>query len=75
MISAAFADHTNDTSKTTTIAKTLKTLVALFTRKKPGNVTGAEAEADEEDVQHKNTMIASGSLQSIMGGTKKVKFG
>ena len=75
MISAAFADQKNDTSKTTTIAKTLKTLVASFTGKTPGNATVGAAAAEEEDDQHKNEIIAAGSLQSIMGGTKKVKFG
>ena len=39
MISAAFAEKTNDTSKTTTNAETLKKLVASFTRKSPGNAT------------------------------------
>ena len=75
MISAAFSDQTNDTSKTTAIVETLKTLVASFTRKNPGNATVGAAAAEEEDAQHKNAMIAAGSLQSIMGGTKKVKFG
>ena len=75
MISEAFADQTNDTSKTTAITKTLKTLVASFTRKTPGNATVGAAAAEEEDAQHKNSMIAAGSLQSIMGGTKKLKFG
>ena len=75
MISAAFADQTNDTFKTTAIAETLKTLVALFTPKNPGNSTVGAAEAEKEDAQHKNSMIAAGSLQSVMGGTKKVNFG
>ena len=75
MISAAFADQTHDTSKTTVIAETLKTLVALFPCKNPGNATVGVAAAEKEDAQHKNAMIAAGSLQSIMGGTKKVKFG
>ena len=75
MISAAFADQTNDTSKTTAIAKTLKILVASFPRKNPGNATAGVAAEEEEDAQHKNAIIAAGSLQSIMGGTKKVKFG
>ena len=75
MISAAFADQTNDNSKTTAIAKTLKTLVASFARKTPGNATVGEAAVEEEYAQHKNAIIAAGSLQSIMGGTKKVKFG
>ena len=75
MISEAFTDQTNDTSKTTAIAETLKTLVASFTRKNPGNATVGAASVEEEDAQHKNAMIAAGSLQSIMGGTKKVKFG
>ena len=75
MISADFADQTNDSYKTTAIAKTLKTLVASFTRKNPGNATVGVAAAEEEDDQHKNAMIDSGSLQYIMGGTKKVKFG
>ena len=47
MISEAFADQTNDTSKTTVIAETLKTLVALFTRKNPGNATVGAAAAEE----------------------------
>ena len=75
MISAAFADQTNDTSKNTVVAKTLKALVASFTRKTPGNATAGAATAEEEDAQNKNSMIAAGSLQSIMGGTKKVNFG
>ena len=75
MISADFADQTNDTSKTTAIAETLKTRVASSTRKNPGNATVGAAAEEEEDAQHKNAMIAAGSLQSIMGGTKKVKFG
>ena len=75
MISSAFADQTNDTSKTTVIAKTLKTLVASFTCKNPGNANVGAASAEEEDAQHKNAMIAAGSLQYIMRGTKKVKFG
>ena len=75
MISAAFADQTDNTSKTTAIAKTLKTLVASFTRKNQGNATVGAAAAEEEDAQHKNATIAAGSLQSIMGGTNKVKFG
>ena len=52
MISAAFTDQTNDTSKTTTIAETLKTLVSLLTRKNAGNVTVGAAAVEEEDVQH-----------------------
>ena len=75
MISAAFADQTNDTSKTTAIAKTLKKLVASFTCKNPGNATIGAAVVEEEDAFHKNAIIAAGSLQSIMGGTKRVKFG
>ena len=62
MISAAFVDQTNDTSKTTAIAETLKTLVAFFTRKNPGNATVGAAAAEKEDAQHKNAMIAAGSL-------------
>ena len=53
MISAAFSDQRNDTSKTTAIAKTLKILVALFTCKIPGNATVGVAETEEEDAQHK----------------------
>ena len=75
MISSAFADQTNDTSKTTAIAEILKTLVALFTRKNPGNAPVGATVAEEEVAQHKNAIIAAGSLQSIMVGTKKVKFG
>ena len=75
MISAALAEQTNDVSKTTVIAKTLKTLVASFTRKNPGNANVGAAAAEEEVAQHKNAMISAGSLQSIMGGTKKVNFG
>ena len=75
MISAAFADQTNNTSKTTAIAETPNTLVASFTCNNPGNVTVGAAAAEEEDAQHKNAIIAAGSIQSIMGGTKKVKFG
>ena len=75
MISEAFADQTNDTSKTTAIAETLKILVALFTRNNSGKATVGSAAAEEEDAHHKNAMIAAGSLQSIMGGTKRVKFG
>ena len=75
MISEAFADQTNDNSKTTAITKTLKTLVSSFTRKTPGNATVGAAAVEEEDAQHKNATIAAGSLQSIMGGTKKLKFG
>ena len=47
MILAALADQSNDSYKTTAIAKTLKTLVASFTRKKPGKVTVGEAAAEE----------------------------
>ena len=74
MISEAFADQTNDTYKTTAIDETHKTLVASITRKNPGNSTVGAAAAEEEDSQHKNAIIAPGSLQSIMGGTKKVRF-
>ena len=52
MISAAFADQKNDTSKTTTIAETLKKLVASFTRNNPGNATVGAAAAEEEYAQH-----------------------
>ena len=75
MISAAFLDQTIDTSKTTAIYKTLKTLVASFTHKTTGNATVGAAAAEEDYAHKKNAMIAAGSLQSIMGGTKKVKFG
>ena len=75
MISAAFADQTNNTSKTTMIAETLKKLVASFTCKTLGNATVGAAAEEEEDVHNKKSMIAAGLLQSIMGGTKKVKFG
>ena len=75
MISEAFAYQTNDTSKNTAIVKTLKTLVASFTRKPPGNATVGAVAAEEEDDQNKNATIAAGSLQYIMGGTKRVKFG
>ena len=75
MIPAASVDQTNDTSKTTAIAETLKTLVASFTRKPPGNATVGAVAAEEEDAQNKNATIAAGSLQYIMGGTKRVKFG
>ena len=75
MMAAAFADQKNDTSKTTAIAETLKTLVASFTHKNPGNATVGAAAAEVEDAKYKNATIAAGSLQSIMGGTKKVKFG
>ena len=75
MVSAAFADQKNDASKTTTISETLKTLVASFTCKNPGNATVGAAAAEKEEARHKNAIIAAGSLQSIMGGTKKVKFG
>ena len=75
MISVAFVDQTNDGSKTTAIAKNLKTLVTLFSRKNTGKATVGAAAVEEEYAQHKNAMIAAGSLQSIMGGTKKVKFG
>ena len=75
MISAAFADKTNDTSKTTTIAENLKKIVALFTCKTLDNATVGAAAAKEEDAQHKNAMIPAGSPQSIMGGSKTVKFG
>ena len=74
MISADFADQTNDTSKTTAIAETLNTLVASFTCKNPGNATVGAVAVEEEDSRNKNAMIATGSLQSIIGGTKKVKF-
>ena len=74
MISAAFADQTNEISKTTATAETLKTLVASFTFRNPGKATVGAAAVEEEDAQNKNSMIAAGSLQSIMGGTKKVKF-
>ena len=60
IISAAFADQTNDTSNTTAIAETLKTLVASFTPKNPGNATVGAAAAEEEDDQHKNAMISAG---------------
>ena len=73
-ISADFADQTNDTSKTTAIVKILKTLVASFTCKNPGNDTIGSAAAEEEVFQHKNAMMTAGSLQSIMRGTKRVKF-
>ena len=75
MISAAFADQTNENSKTTAIAKTLKTLLASFTCKTPDNTTAGAAAVEEEDEKHKKSMIAAVSLPSIMGGTKKVKFG
>ena len=58
MISAAFADQTNDNSKTTAIAKTLKTLVTPFTRKNPGNATVGAAAAEEEDTQHKTQLLS-----------------
>ena len=75
MFSAAFADQTNDTSKTTAIAETLKTLVASFTHKTPGNTTVGAAAAEEGRAQHINAMISAVSLQYIMVGTKKVNFG
>ena len=52
IIYAAFADQTNDTSNTTAIAETLKTLVASFPRKNPVNATFGVAAAEEEDAQH-----------------------
>ena len=52
MISEAFADQTNNTSKTTAIDETLKKLVASFTGKNPGNATVGAAAAEEEDSQH-----------------------
>ena len=58
MISAAFADQTNDTSMTTAIVETLNILVASFIRNTPGNDTVGAAAAEEEDAQHKNAMIA-----------------
>ena len=59
MISAAFADQNNDTSKITNIAKTLNPLVASFTCKTPGNMTVGAAVGEEEYAQNKNAMIAS----------------
>ena len=74
-ISSAHADKSNDSSKTTEIAETLKTLVASFACNNPGKANVGAAAAEEEDAQHKIAMIAAGSLQSIMGGTNKVKCG